>query len=113
MQGPTPKLNIPASWTATLSNEMEVYGIEQTELPLVNFSLVIDGGQLLDSYEKIGVENLMTDIMMEGTANTTPQELEENIEMHGASLRMFTGRASITVSGNTLVRTFDKITDMV
>ena len=112
-QGPTPKLNIPASWTATLSNEMKVYGIEQTELPLVNFSLVIDGGHLLDSFEKIGVANLMTDIMMEGTATKTPQELEEAIEMLGASIRMFTGRESITVSGNTLVRNFDKTMDLV
>src|SRR5690606_29322198 len=37
--GDAPKLNIPKSWMADLSNGMKVYGIEQTELPLVNFSL--------------------------------------------------------------------------
>jgi zinc protease len=112
-QGPSPKLNIPASWTADLSNEMKVFGIEQTELPLVNFSLVIDGGHLLDSFDKIGVANLMTDIMMEGTATKTPQELEEAIELLGASIRMFTGDEAITISGNTLVRNFDKTMDLV
>ncbi|WP_347925722.1 pitrilysin family protein [Pontimicrobium sp. SW4] len=112
-QGPSPKLNIPASWTALLANEMEVLGIEQTELPLVNFSLVIDGGHLLDTFDKNGVANLMTDIMMEGTANKTPQELEEAIELLGASINMFTGRESITVSGNTLVRNFEKTMDLV
>ena len=112
-QGPSPKLNIPESWSTTLSNEMEVLGIEQTELPLVNFSLVIDGGHLLDSFEKNGVANLMTDIMMEGTANKTPQELEEAIELLGASINMFTGRESITISGNTLVRNFGKTMDLV
>jgi zinc protease len=113
VQGPTPKLNIPTSWSTSLTNEMKVLGIEQTELPLVNFSLVIDGGHLLDSFDKNGVANLMTDIMMEGTATKTPQELEEAIEMLGASIRMFTGSESITISGNTLVRNFDKTMDLV
>jgi zinc protease len=112
-QGPSPKLNIPESWTASLSNGMKVYGIEQTELPIVNFSLVIEGGHLLDSFEKNGVANLVTDIMMEGTATKTPQELEEAIELLGASIRMYTSRESITVSGNTLVRNFDKTMDLV
>ena len=67
-EGDSPKLNIPSSWNTTLSNGMKVYGIEQNELPLVNFSLVISGGHLLDSFDKVGVANLMTDIMMEGTA---------------------------------------------
>jgi len=111
--GESPKLNIPESWTTTLSNGMEVYGIQQTEIPVVNFSLVIDGGHLLDSFEKNGVANLMTDIMMEGTANKTPQELEEEIELLGASISMFTGRESITIRGNTLVRNFDKTMKLV
>jgi len=112
-QGDSPKLNIPTSWSTSLTNEMKVLGIEQTELPLVNFSLIIDGGHMLDSFDKNGVANLMTDIMMEGTATKTPQELEEAIELLGASIRMFTGNEAITISGNTLVRNFDKTMDLV
>ena len=112
-QGPSPKLNIPTSWTTTLSNNMQVLGIEQNELPLVNFSLVIDGGHLMDSFDKVGVANLMTDIMMEGTATKTPEELEEAIELLGASIRMSTGNESITISGNTLARNFEKTMDLV
>jgi len=96
-QGESPKLNIPASWDATLSNSMRVYGVEQNELPLVNFSLTIDGGHLLDSMDKVG----------------TPEELEEEIELLGASINMFTGRESITIQGNTLVRNFEKTMDLV
>jgi zinc protease len=103
-QGETPKLNIPQSWTAELSNGIKVYGIEQNEIPLVNFSLVIEGGHLLDAIDKNGVANLMTDIMMEGTANKTPEELEEAIELLGANINMYTTNESIVVNGNTLVR---------
>ena len=112
-QGESPKLNIPDSWSVTLANGMTVNGMEHNELPLVNFSLIIDGGHLLNSFDKIGVANLMTDILMEGTANKTPEELEEEIELLGASINMFTGRESITISGNTLVRNFEKTMDLV
>ncbi|HAT67133.1 MAG TPA: peptidase M16, partial [Flavobacteriaceae bacterium] len=44
VQGPAPELNIPSSWNAELANGLKVYGIEQNEIPTVNFSLVIDGG---------------------------------------------------------------------
>jgi len=113
VQGPSPKLNIPTSWKSELANGIEVYGIEQNEVPTVNFSLVIEGGHLLDDINKNGVANLMTDIMMEGTANKTPEELEEEIEMLGASINMFTTRESIVIRGNTLVRNFDKTMELV
>jgi zinc protease len=103
-QGDAPKLNIPTSWKTSLSNGMKVSGIEQNEIPTVNFSLVIEGGHLLDDPSKNGVANLMTDIMMEGTATKTPQELEEEIELLGASINMSTSNESITIRGNTLVR---------
>ncbi len=105
--GESPKLNIPESWTAELPNEMEVYGIVQDELPLVNFSLVIDGGHLLDDLSKNGVANLMSDILMEGTATKTPLELEEAIDRLGASINMYTTNESIIIRGNTLARNYD------
>ncbi len=92
---------------------MKVYGIQQGEIPTVNFSLILDGGHLLDDMNKNGVANLMTDIMMEGTANKTPQELEEEIEMLGANINMYTTRESIVIQGNTLVRNFDKTLKLV
>ncbi|MCT8339885.1 insulinase family protein [Flavobacteriaceae bacterium TK19130] len=112
-QGPVPELSIPSTWSATLDNGMEVYGIEQNEIPTVNFSLVIEGGHLMDSKDKNGVANLMTDIMMEGTANKTPQQLEEEIELLGASINMYTTNSSIVIRGNTLARNFDETMDLV
>lgn len=111
--GDTPALSIPASWTTKLGNGMEVYGIEQNEIPTVNFSMVLDGGHLLDDINKNGVANLMTDIMMEGTATKTPQELEEAIELLGASINMYTTRESIVIQGNTLTRNYAKTMDLI
>ena len=112
-QGPAPALSIPETWTAELENGLEVYGIEQNEIPTVNFSLVIEGGHLMDDKDKNGVANLMTDIMMEGTQNKTPEELEEAIDLLGASINMYTTNESIVIRGNTLTRNFDKTMDLV
>ncbi len=111
--GETPSLNVPSSWTVELDNELEVYGIEQNELPLVNFSLVLEGGHLLDDLNKNGVANLMTDILMEGTANKTPAELEEAIDLLGANIYMYTTDESIVIRGNTLKRNFDETMQLV
>jgi zinc protease len=112
-QGKSPALKVPTSWTTELANGMKVYGIEQNEIPTVNFNIVIEGGHLLDSMEKNGVANLMTDIMMEGTATKTPQELEEEIEMLGANINMFTTRESIIIQVNTLVRNYEATIGLV
>ncbi|GHA34428.1 peptidase M16 [Salinimicrobium marinum] len=111
--GETPSLNVPEAWTVQLENDLEVYGIEQTELPLVNFSLVIEGGHLLDDLSKNGVANLMTDILMEGTANKTPAELEEEIDLLGANIYMYTTNETIVIRGNTLKRNFNETMDLV
>lgn len=111
--GETPGLDVPESWVVELDNQLGVYGIEQNELPLVNFSLVIEGGHLLDDLSKNGVANLMTDILMEGTANKTPEELEEEIDLLGANINMYTGNESIVIRGNTLKRNFNKTMELV
>jgi zinc protease len=112
-QGTSPALSIPITWTSELSNGIDVYGIEQNEIPTVNFSLVIEGGHLLDDKNKNGVANLMTDIMMEGTATKTPEQLEEEIELLGASINMYTTKESIVIRGNTLTRNFDKTLKLI
>jgi zinc protease len=111
--GPDPEITVPAVWKDDLSNGLKLYGIEHTELPLVQFSIVIRGGQLLDSLERPGVANLITDMLMEGTQNKTPVELEEAIDVLGAGINMYTGRESITVMVNCLSSKLDEVVALV
>ena len=111
--GENPDLNIPDVWTADLDNEMAVYGIENNELPLVQFNMRLKGGLLLDSPDKVGVANLLAEIMTKGTANKTPQELEEAIEELGANLNIYAGSQNITVTGNTLSRNYAATVDLL
>lgn len=111
--GDNPSVKVPSVWEKVLDNGITIHGIENRELPLVQFELKIKGGLLLDDLEKVGVANLVTDLMTRGTANKTPAELEEAIEELGASINIFTGRESISITGNTLSRNYQKTMALV
>lgn len=111
--GPDPLLSLPTVWNDELANGVRIYGIEHNELPLVNFSITIKGGMLLDDMNKIGVANLMTDIMMEGTKTKTPIELEEAIDELGANISMYTTKESIVIQANCLSSKFYDVYELV
>lgn len=113
IDGPDPSLNLPIVWTEELSNNMGVYGIEHNELPLVRFNIVLRGGHYLDKMDKAGVANLVSQLMMEGTKNKTPQELEEEIEKLGASISISASNNEISINVNTLARNYDKVLALV
>jgi len=102
VQGPDPAVTIPSIWAAETSNAIPVYGIRQSELPLVQFSILIKGGMLLDPPSRIGTAYLTARLMNEGTKTRTPVELREAIEDVGASLTVSGGDEWITLSGSCL-----------
>ena len=105
--GPDPEITIPTIWTDQLANGMKIYGIEHTELPLVQFNITIKGGHLLEPMDKAGTASLMAQLMNEGTQNKTPQELEEAIELLGAGIRIGAGSTSVNISASCLTRNFE------
>jgi zinc protease len=111
--GPDPQLNLPQVWTWGLKNRMKVYGIQNSELPLVQFTIVLKGGHYLDPINLSGVAVLLSDVMMEGTKFKTPLELEEAIEKLGASISINASATDITISGNTLTRNYDQVMKLV
>ncbi len=113
VQGPDPELNVPEVWRTEMNNGMRLLGIEHNELPLVQYSLGIEGGHLLDPAGKSGVANLLATLLMEGTANKTPEELEEAIDLLGASVRLSAGLESIDINVNCISRNLDKTNELI
>ncbi|RHO71959.1 MULTISPECIES: M16 family metallopeptidase [unclassified Alistipes] len=109
----TPELKIPEIWSAVLGNGMTVKGIEYCELPLVNFTIELNDGMLLDDPDKVGVAYLTAQMLNEGTASRTPEELEDAIGQLGAQIRVAAARESMTVSGNCLKRNFPQVMALV
>jgi zinc protease len=111
--GPDPSITIPEIWKSEASNGMKLYGIEQHELPMVTYMIVMEGGHLLDDPAKPGVARFTASMLNEGTKNRTPEQLEEEIQLLGATIRILCGDERINVSVNTLARNFEKTVALV
>ncbi|HQU84971.1 MAG TPA: insulinase family protein, partial [Pyrinomonadaceae bacterium] len=105
--GAAPEVKIPAVWEQKLKNGMRVYGIENTEVPLVNFDIAIDGGLLVEDIDKVGVANLLARMLTQGTAKKTPQELEEAIQQLGATINVSAQTEDIRINVTTLAKNYD------
>ena len=106
-------VQIPDVWRTSLENGIQAVGIQQAELPLVNFNLMIKGGQALDASDKLGTAFLLAQLMNEGTKTKTSLELEEAIGLLGARLQISGSREGIQVSGNTLAKNFDATMELL
>ncbi len=111
--GPTPEIKTPAIWKDSLANGMRVFGIQTAEVPMVQFSIRIDGGLLLENPAKIGVANLLSEVWTKGTKGKTPEEFEVALESLGAEIDVRAGNESITITGSTLARNFSATADLV
>ncbi|MFC6999949.1 M16 family metallopeptidase [Rufibacter roseus] len=105
--GKAPEITVPDVWQSKLNNGLQVLGIENQEVPLVQFDLRINGGLLLDNPKKVGMANLLAESLTKGTKNKTTAELEEAIDALGASISVSADEENITVSGRTLARNYE------
>ncbi|MFV8270455.1 M16 family metallopeptidase [Flavobacterium sp. GT2N3] len=104
--GESPDVKLPSVWKSKLSSGLNVFGIENHEVPLVQFQLQIKGGMLLEEKNKIGVSNMLAELMTKGTKNKTPEQLENAIESLGATIRAYATDESIYITGNTLAKNY-------
>ncbi|WP_420318795.1 M16 family metallopeptidase [Ekhidna sp.] len=111
--GELPLLKSPEVWDEYLDNGMQVFGIENNELPLVYFDIVLKGGHYHDPLDKSGTAALLADLMTEGTMTKTPAELEEAIGLLGASINVYAGSEELTISASCLTRNFSETFDLV
>ncbi len=106
--GEEPEVKVPAVWRAELENGLKVYGIQNQELPLVYISLVIKGGVSQDKISMPGVASMVASVLPQGTKTKTPEELEEETELLGSTIRMSASREEISLDASMLSRNFDK-----
>ena len=111
--GKSLELSVPSVYQSSMKNGLKIYGIENDEVPLVRFNLTIDGGQLLESVDKLGVANMTANLMNKGTKNKTVKQLEEEIQVLGASINASSDTENITINGITLAKNYDKTIALV
>lgn len=103
----------PQVWQSTLSSGIDIAGISNDEVPLVAFEIKLDGGMLLDQAGKAGTANLLAELLLKGTATKTPKQLEQEIQLLGATLQTNASETAVTISGSVLSKHYDALMALV
>ena len=105
--GDAPQLATPDVWQGETANGIKIYGMTDSELPLVRFSMVMEGGHALDTPETAGTANMLAETLTKGTANKTPAEFDNALALLGADVSVDVSNESFEISGQTLARNFE------
>lgn len=103
----------PQVWQSTLSSGIDIAGISNDEVPLVTFEIKLDGGMLLNPAGKAGTANLLAELLLKGTATKTPKQLEQEIQLLGATLQTNASETAVTISGSVLSKHYDALMALV
>lgn len=84
--GAPPKVSLPPVVTRQLTNGLKLLIVEQHELPLADFILVVGRGGTVDPAAKEGVANLTSSMLTEGTVNRTSLQIADQAAYLGIAL---------------------------
>lgn len=83
--GPVSALG-PAVTSSTLANGAKLVVSEQRAVPMVLVQVIVDAGARRDPADRAGLAYLTADLLNEGTATRSAQQINEAIDFIGASL---------------------------
>src|SRR5881275_3347404 len=84
--GPPPRVSLPPILTRQLPNGLKLMIVEQHELPLADFVLLVGSGGTADPTSKTGVANLTASMLREGTTTRKSLDIADQTSFLGVSL---------------------------
>ncbi len=110
--GADPKFNLPPIVKSKLSNGLEVWTVNQPELPIVSMNMVFKTGGTFEPAAKSGVSSMTATLLDDGTKTRSALDIENQLQAIGASLNASTGWDSTGVSLSTLTKNLDPALDI-
>ncbi|MFN2635482.1 MAG: M16 family metallopeptidase [Gemmatimonadaceae bacterium] len=99
--GPPPRVSLPPIITRQLPNGLKLMIVEQHELPLADFVLLVGSGATADAAAKSGVANLTAAMLREGTTSRKSLEIADQVAFLGINLNSSSSWESSTLSLHT------------
>jgi len=99
--GPPPRVSLPPIITRQLPNGLKLLIVEQHELPLADFVLLVGSGSTSDPTAKPGIANLTSQMLREGTTTRKSLEIADQIAFLGINLSPTSSWESSTLSLHT------------
>ena len=108
--GTNPVVTVPAYWKKTLPNGTKVIGADYKELPIVNISITIPGGHLLQANDtsKLGLAGFVGSMLNEDTKNYTAEQMSVALQKLGSSVSVGNSFDGMRFSMQCLTKNLDK-----
>ena len=110
--GADPKFSLPPIEKTKLSNGMDVWMVQQDELPIVSMNMVFRTGSANEPDDKTGVASIASQLLDDGTTTRSAADVANQLQSIGANLGSFSAWDSTTVSLQTLTKNLDKALDI-
>jgi zinc protease len=109
---PAAAVTMPKVAERVLANGLTVLVSEYHTLPIMRFHLLVPGGGAYDPAGKEGIAELTADLLTQGTARRSAEELAREVEFLGGELGANAGTDFSTVSGEFLSKDLDAGLDL-
>jgi zinc protease len=111
-EGKAAVLNLPAMQKATLSNGLKVVVAERHTAPVVNLSLLVNGGNASDPQDATGLAGFALRLLEEGSRTRSAAKVSEELESLGATFGAGANLDASFVSMNALKPTLPQALDV-
>ncbi len=105
-------VTFPAVQQFTLSNGLQVALVQRDAVPVVNMSLMFNGGYAADQFAKAGVASLAGRMLTEGTKTKNSLQISDQLADLGASMASFSDIDNTYLRMNALKTNFDASLDL-
>ncbi len=106
--GPAPEIKLGKTESFTLPNGMQVFVVENHKLPTIECNIEFDIRPELEG-EMAGYRDMMSELLLSGTATRSKDKLNAEIDQMGASINA----SSDALSGDGLKKYADRIFDLM
>ncbi|HVF29765.1 MAG TPA: pitrilysin family protein, partial [Pyrinomonadaceae bacterium] len=106
--GPDPKFALPPIEKTKLSNGMDLWMVEQHELPIVSMNMVFRTGSSNEPDGKVGVAGATSQLLDDGTTTRSAADIANQLQSIGANINSGSGWDSTNVGIQTLTKNLDK-----
>ncbi len=115
---PSLQFHFPEVYREQLNNGARLYVKEDHELPLVNLTLMVEGGSIYDPLDKTGLSSLFARTLATGGTRSLPaDEVEQELETMAAELSAESGLYGYTINlavhRDDLKRSLEILTDLL
>jgi zinc protease len=113
--GANPVVKVPAFWKSSLPNGIKVIGAANNELPVVNISVKIPGGQLAEEGmpAKSGVASITAAMLNEDTKKYTAEQMAAELQKLGSNISISSSFDGMNYTVSSLKANLSKTMDLL